>query len=87
MNIGLCVLAVSFVALVAYLWNDRLRRVPLAAFGLNNVQRVGDWQTAEWRDRVWARGWITNAEWRAANKRQLDAIVTELRQRGIEITD
>ncbi|ODP35135.1 hypothetical protein [Pandoraea sp. ISTKB] len=70
-----------------YVWNDRYRRVPLAEFGEGNVQRVGAWENPEWREKVWSRGWMTSAEWRAVNKRQLAAIDAELRRRGITPKD
>ncbi|SDR62531.1 hypothetical protein [Paraburkholderia tuberum] len=43
MNIVLCVLAVSIVAGVVYVWNDRFRRLPLTVFGIENVQCIGTW--------------------------------------------
>jgi hypothetical protein len=65
-----------------YVWNDRFRRVPLAQFGIENVQSIGTWESSAWRERVWSRGWMTSAEWRAMNKRQLAAIDVELNRRG-----
>lgn len=62
MNIVLCVLAASILAAMAYVWNDRSRRAPLAAFGVENVQRVGTWESPAWRESVWSRGWTTCAE-------------------------
>jgi hypothetical protein len=82
-NIVLCVLAVSTVAGVAYVWNDRFRLVPLNEFGIENIQRIGAWESPAWREAVWSRGWMTSAEWRGVNKRQLAAIDAELKRRGV----
>jgi hypothetical protein len=49
------------------IWHDRVRRVPLIVFGIEAVTRVGSLQPPEWRDRVYQRGWMTNAEWRKVN--------------------
>lgn len=83
-----CLLAVVIVLGAGlYIWNDRFRRVPLAQFGIDNVQCVGTWESPAWRERIWSRGWMTAAEWRAVNKRQLAAIEAELRRRGIALDD
>jgi hypothetical protein len=66
-----------------YVWNDRFRRLPLAQFGIDSVQRVSAWESSAWRERVWARGWMTSAEWRAVNKRQIAAIDAELKRRSV----
>jgi hypothetical protein len=49
------------------IWHDRLRRIPLVLFGIEAVARIGSLQPPEWRDRVYQRGWMTNAEWRKVN--------------------
>lgn len=46
------------------IWDDRVRRVPLVVFGNEAVARISSLQPPEWRDRVYQRGWMTNAEWR-----------------------
>ncbi|MFM0411225.1 hypothetical protein [Paraburkholderia dipogonis] len=83
MTVILCVLAISILAGVVYIWDDRFRRVPLNDFGIENVQRVGTWESPAWREAIWSRGWMTSAEWRAVNKRQLAAIDAELKRRGV----
>jgi hypothetical protein len=49
------------------IWDDRVRRIPLVLFGIEAVARIGRLQPREWRDRVYQRGWMTNAEWRKVN--------------------
>lgn len=84
--------AIFVVAIVAtgvglYVWDDRFRRVPLAQFGIENVQRIGTWESPAWRERVWSRGWMTSAEWRRVCKRQLAEIDAELSRRGDPAND
>lgn len=81
--IAACLGALALCAAI-YVWNDQFRRIPLSEFGLDNVQRIGAWESAAWRDDVWRRGWLTSAEWRAVNQRQLAAIDAELRRRGLK---
>lgn len=69
-----------------YVWNDRFRRVPLAEFGIENVQEVGTWESRAWRELVWSRGWMTSAEWRSVNRR-LAAIEAEMKRRGLPLND
>jgi len=63
-------------------WEDR-RHVPLAEFGMETVQRVLKFESDQRREEIWERGWLTRAEWRAINKRQLSAMDAELRRRGV----
>ncbi|MGF6782535.1 hypothetical protein [Paraburkholderia sp. GAS334] len=83
---GLIGVAVA-LSVALYVWNDRFRRVPLAQIGVDNVQRIGAWESPEWRNMIWSRGWMTSAEWRAVNKRQLAAIDAELKRRGVVAND
>lgn len=83
-----CVAAVMIVLGVGlYVWNDRFRHVPLAEFGIENVQEVGTWESQAWRELVWSRGWMTSAEWRSVNRRQLAAIEAEMKRRGLPLND
>lgn len=82
LSIVLLVAAGIVVASMAWwVWEDRVRRLPLSHFGLESLRRIGRFESASWRERVWQRGWLTSAEWRAINRRQLRAIEAELARR------
>lgn len=63
-------------------WEYRFRRRPLAYFGIEKVQRVLKWTPPEYRERVWARNWLTSREWLLLLENQLHEIEAELRRRG-----
>jgi hypothetical protein len=86
-QVSVCAAVLAALGVAVYVWNDRLRHVPLADFGLEAVQRIGTWESPNWRERVWSRGWMTSAEWCAVNKRQIAAIDAELKRRGITPND
>lgn len=78
-------LGLTAAALVGgfWYWNTRVRRIPLAEFGIENVQRVLRWETDARREAIWRRGWMTSHEWDSINARQLATIDAELNRRGI----
>lgn len=75
--------ALTGVVLVigVWFWNERVRRWPLATFGIDNGQRVLRWESAELREAVWRRGWMTSHEWLTLNRRQLVKIEAEIARR------
>lgn len=73
---------ISLVALIC--WNNYIRRVPLAEFDIDAVQRVLKYESESYRDMIWQRGWMTSHEWISINKRQIAAIEAEMRRRGIK---
>lgn len=82
------IVAVFFLFLVLcavwWVWDDRLRKVPLEEFGIETVQRVLRFETSEYREKVWTRGWMTRKEWRDLLTRQNEKISAELKRRGVE---
>lgn len=79
------VLAIIVTALTGavWYWNERVRRVPLEEFGLENVNRVLRWEPENRRRDILRRGWMTSHEWINLNRRQIEAINLELSRRGI----
>jgi hypothetical protein len=71
------------LAAAGWWWDDH-RQVQLTEYGVGNVQRVLKWESEARREAIWQRGWLTRAEWRAMNKRQLLAINAELHRRGVK---
>lgn len=65
-------------------WDAHVKKVPLAEFGMDSVQRVLKFEPSHVRSDILKRGWMTSAEWLAINKRQVKAIEAELRRRGAE---
>lgn len=65
-------------------WNERFRRVPLAEFGMEAVERVLKWEPEARRKMILERGWLTSHEWMTMNRRQLAAIAAEMKRRGIQ---
>lgn len=82
----LAVLVTGALAGVWY-WNERVRRVPLEAFGLEAVNRVLAFEPPKVRRAIVKRGWMTSHEWSSTNRRQLAAIDAELKRRGLEPDD
>lgn len=72
------------LAAAIWFWNGWLRRIPLAEFGVENVQRVLRFELPDYRDAVWKRGWMTSHEWIVLNKRQITEMSAELKRRGLE---
>lgn len=67
-----------------WVWNGWFRKIPLAEFGIERVQRVLRFEHPDYRDTVWKRGWMTSHEWTALNKKQIDEINAEMKRRGLE---
>jgi hypothetical protein len=83
MDFILMILALMLVLAAVWWWDDH-RHVQLAEYGVGNVQRVLKWETEAQREAIWQRGWLTRAQWRAMNRRQLAAINAELDRRGVK---
>jgi len=81
MAAGLAILVTAVIAGIWY-WNERVRRVPLAEFGMDDVARVLKWEPEAVRRSILDRGWMTSQEWMNMNERQAHAIDEELRRRG-----
>lgn len=77
-------LASLLLGAVWWIWDGWFRRVALADFGVEAVQRVLKWEGDAFREKVWARGWMTRREWIKLNKQQIAAISAELKRRGLE---
>lgn len=85
LTLALIAAFVTITGIAYFVWDDRFRHIPLANFGIEQVQRVGSFESAEWRDGVWKRGWLTSAEWRAVNARQIRTIDAELQRRNLQL--
>jgi hypothetical protein len=69
---------------VAYLvWDRHFRIFPLSYFGIENVLRVAKWESAEWRERIFARGGMRRSEWQTIITRQAEAFRDELRRHNL----
>lgn len=78
-------LALSLLAIAGvWIWNGWFRKIPLADFGIERVQRVLRFAAPEYREKIWKRGWMTSDEWTALNKVQIAQINAELKRRGLE---
>lgn len=75
-------LVVTGLLFAVWFWNERVRRVPLEEFGLDNVNRVLRFESDSRRKEILVRGWMTSYEWTELNKRQMQAIEAELKRRG-----
>lgn len=86
---GAAVLAVMATVTIAgiWYWNERIRKIPLAEFGIERVQRVLRWEPDEVREAISQRGWMTSYEWTLINQRQQAAIEAEIARRGLDSTD
>ena len=79
------ILGISAIAIVGMgIWYERFRRVPLAEFGMEAVERVLKWEPEARRKMILERGWLTSHEWMTMNRRQLAAIAAEMKRRGIQ---
>lgn len=78
-------IAAGLTGLIAgiWFWNLRMRRIPIAEFGLNDVHRVLRFEAPEYRNRVLLRGWMTRGEWQQVLQRQHAAIADEQRRQGV----
>jgi hypothetical protein len=78
-------LALSLLAVAgAQIWNGWFRKIPLADFGIERVQRVLRFADPDYRETIWKRGWMTSHEWTVLNKVQIAQINAELKRRGLE---
>lgn len=82
---GAAILGIIVTGLIGavWYWNERVRRVPLEEFGLEDVNRVLRWEPDSKRREILARGWMTSHEWTELNRRQIDAINLELKRRSV----
>lgn len=78
------ILAIIVTGLIGgvWYWNERVRRASLEELGLKPVDRVLHWELDSRRRVILVRGWITSHEWTELNRRQIDAINSELTRRG-----
>lgn len=80
----LVALAVALAGACRMVWESRFRKVPLAEFGIESVQRVLRFEHQDYRETVWKRGWMTSHEWTVLNKKQIAEISAEIKRRGLE---
>ena len=69
MSIFIPVIIVIVIILMLWGWSTVLRRVPLIDFGMENVERILNEESEDYRNIVLKRGWITNKEWTKLQKK------------------
>jgi hypothetical protein len=75
-------LGVLCFGLLWWLYRERVQLVSIADLGLANVQRIAQREGLQWRHRVFERGGVTRAQWRAVLKRHNVAVAREHRALG-----
>ena len=73
----------SLIGAGYYIYDQKIRRFKPSEYGIEDFQRIAQWETDGWRDRAYNEG-ITRSEWRYVLMRQRDEISAELKRRGNE---